>query len=173
MFATFRRLPARLVKSDAERNREECEANNERARARVTQYPINTTCWQQSIRCTHSSLQYNSWLHPLKTSIWCLIHPSTHTHTYTHTQSHRADCTLVYLLYEPGEKEQLPPPPEVPPDHFDSEPSFIHVPLLCSPQTLCSIALSLQRKSVILSLCAVTCPAISAVRRRGKKRGRT
>lgn len=35
-------------------------------------------------------------------------------------------------------------------------------PLLCELQTVCSIALSLQKKSLILSLCDVTCPAILA-----------
>ena len=48
--------------------------------------------------------------------------------------------------------------------HFNTKPSHIHVPPLCSPQTVCSIALPLQSKSVILSLRAITCPAISAVR---------
>ena len=46
-----------------------------------TIYTKKTTCWQQSIRYSHTSLWYNSWFHPLKTSIWW--DPLSHIHRHT------------------------------------------------------------------------------------------
>ncbi len=113
--------------------RERVRSKQWRVRARVTHYIQYIPHVDSNLlEYTHTSLQYNSWLHPLKTSIWCVSDPFIQSHK----QQMCFALALMYPLYEPRERKIGP---ESPPDHshFNFKPSLIHVPL-CARHKQCA-----------------------------------
>lgn len=87
----------------------------------------------------------------------------SHTHIDAHSHTHTQQaCPLIYLS-EPSERKGLVPQSLLDCSHFNYKPFPSFTPFCACHKTVCSIALSLQRKSVILSLRAVTGAAVSGL----------